>query len=226
MSTKKQRKSMKKIRRRLPQYFTDQCGEKVNRRYLSDYDIERQMEMVSVVKDWKEMRVRLEQLALKTYQSAQYLEQMRGTGMAERGNMQITSFDGLSKIEIAASWKIVLDDRAIEAKRMMVDYVKQGLGEVKDFAHRQAVLAIIEDTFTPTSGGCLRNAMVVRLLNYNIKAKEWQDACALLRSAMQSIRGKTYLRINVRKSINDDWQMIRLDMNDCLPDLHTQETTQ
>lgn len=216
----------KKQRRNVPAYLVDQNGERIPRKYVSDYDIERQMELESNVKEWLAERERLENLAEKTIQSAKYLEALRGTGMAERGNMQITSLDGLKQMEIVTAWRIELDDRATEAKHAMVEYVKKGLEEVKDPSAKQTLLAIIKDTFTPTRSGCLRNAMVVRLLNYNIKAKEWQDACALLRSAMQSIRGKTYLRINVRKSINDDWQMIRLDMNDCLPDLHTQETSQ
>ncbi|NLC40163.1 MAG: DUF3164 family protein [Clostridiaceae bacterium] len=214
----------KKQRRNVPAYLVDQNGERIPRKYVSDYDIERQMELESNVKEWLAERERLENLAEKTVQSAKYLEALRGTGMAERGNMQITSLDGLKQMEIVTAWRIELDDRATEAKHAMVEYAKKGLEEVKDPSAKQTLLAIIKDTFTPTRSGCLRNAMVVRLLNYNIKAKEWQDACALLRSAMQSIRGKTYLRINVRKSINDDWQMIRLDMNDCLPDLHTQET--
>jgi len=216
----------KKQRRNVPAYLVDQNGERIPRKYVSDYDIERQMELESNVKEWLAERERLENLAEKTVQSAKYLEALRGTGMAERGNMQITSLDGLKQMEIVTAWRIELDDRATEAKHAMVEYAKKGLEEVKDPSAKQTLLAIIKDTFTPTRSGCLRNAMVVRLLNYNIQAKEWQDACALLRSAMQSIRGKTYLRINVRKSINDDWQMIRLDMNDCLPDLHTQETSQ
>jgi len=211
-------KPKKKNRRGVPAYLVDQTGASIPKKYVNDYDIERQMELESIVKDWRSERERLEKLAEKTKESAKYLEDLRGTGMAERGNMQITSLDGLMQIEITTSWRIVLDDRAIEAKHAMVAYVKKGLGDVKDFAHRQAVLAIIEDTFTPTKAGCLRNGMVVRLLNYKIINKEWQDACTLLRSAMQTQRGKSYLKVNVRPSTNADWEMIRLDMNSCLPD--------
>lgn len=207
----------KKQRRGVPAYLIDQGGESIPRKYVSDYDVERQMELLTVVKEWQAEREKLEQLALKTLESAQYLETLRGTAMAERGNMQITSFDGLMQIEIITAWRVVLDDRAIEAKYAMVEYVKKGLSTSKDDIHTQAVMAIINDTFTPTKAGCLRNGMVVRLLNYNIQAREWQDACALLRAAMQTCRGKSYLRVNVRSSINDTFEMIRLDMADCLP---------
>jgi len=211
-------KQAKKQRRKVPQFFTDQSGDSVSRKYLSDYDIERQLELQSVVKDWLAERDRLEALAAKTFASAKYLEDLRGTGMAERGNMQITSFDGLTKIEIAASWRIVLDDRAIEAKHMMINYVNLGLGDVRDADHQQAVRAIINDTFTPTASGCLRNAMIIRLLNYKISAPEWLKACAMLRDSMQTTKGKAYLRVWTRSSLNADWQMIRLDLNDCLPE--------
>lgn len=206
----------KKQRRNVPAYLIDQSGESIPRKYVNDYDIERQMELITVVKEWQTEREKLEQLALKTLESASYLEAMRGTSMAERGNMQITSFDGLMQIEIITAWRVVLDDRAIEAKHAMVEYVKKGLTDVKDQIHKQAVMAIINDTFTPTKAGCLRNGMVVRLLNYNIQTREWQDACALLRAAMQTCRGKSYLRVNVRDNIRSDWRMIRLDMADCV----------
>ncbi|MCK9185791.1 MAG: DUF3164 family protein [Candidatus Cloacimonetes bacterium] len=218
MTTKKTQKPKKKQRRGVPAYLTDQSGESIPKKYVQDYDVERQMELESVVKEWLAERERLEKLADRTMASASYLEALRGTAMAERGNMQITSFDGLMQLEITTAWRIILDDRAIEAKHAMVEYIKKGLGDVKNVAERQAVLAIIEDTFTPTQAGCLRNGMVVRLLNYKILAQEWQDACTLLRAAMQTIRGKSYLRVKTRTSTRADWEMIRLDMNSCLPE--------
>ena len=218
MTTKKTQKPKKKQRRGVPDYFVDQKGDNVPKKYVQDYDMERQLELESVVKGWLAERERLEKLLERTMESATYLEGLRGTAMAERGNMQITSFDGLMQLEITTAWNIVLDDRAIEAKHAMVAYLKKSLGDVKTFEDHQAILAVIEDTFTPTKGGCLRNAMVVRLLNFKILAQEWQDACTKLRAAMQTIRGKSYLRVNTRPSIQGEWQMIRLDINSCFND--------
>ena len=197
--------------------MVDPAGFAIPRNRVSKYDRLRDREVRRLTKAFAAERLRMEGLMGKVLESIERVKAERGTGVAERGNIQFSSFDNLMRVEVVTRYKIELDDRALDAKRMMVDYVTKGLDDVKDAQHRQAVLALITDTFTPTRGGCLRANMVVRLLNYKIMAKEWQSACAVLREAMETYRSKSYVNVSTRESHQDDWSTIRLDLADCWP---------
>lgn len=195
----------------------DASGEMVPVKYVPAYDRLRDREVRRVVKAFSAERERLEKLMGKVLGTVEKLKVARGIGVAGKGNIQFSSFDNLMRVEIVTRYKIELDDRALQAKQMMVDYVMAGLKDVKDHNHKQAALQLINDTFTPTKSGCLRSNMVVRLLNYRIVAREWQAACAVLREAMVTSRSKSYLNVSTRESHQGEWSTIRLDLADCWP---------
>lgn len=66
MTTKRTQKPKKKNRRGVPDYFVDQKGDNVPKKYVQDYDMERQLELESVVKGWLAERERLEKLVERT----------------------------------------------------------------------------------------------------------------------------------------------------------------
>lgn len=193
-------------------------GESVPIGWVPAYDKLRDRKVRQVVKMYHDERERLETLMVKSLAVVQEIMQARGNGIAERGNFQVSSFDNLMRVEIVTRYKIELDDRALKAKQMMLAYINECLADVKKSDEKIALLAIITDAFTPTSGGCLRANMVVRLLNYKIRAKAWQDACEVLRQAMVTNRVKSYINVSTRATHQDEWSVIRLDIADCWPE--------
>lgn len=193
-------------------------GESVPVAWVPAYDKLRDRKVRQVVKLYQAERERLEELMVKSLAVVQEIMQARGNGIAERGNFQVSSFDNLMRIEIVTRYKIELDDRALKAKQMMLEHFNQCLTEVSKSEERIAMLQMITDTFTPTRGGALRANMVVRLLTYNFKSKLWQDACAILRQAMQTNRVKSYINVSTRGTHQDEWSVIRLDIADCWPE--------
>lgn len=193
-------------------------GEIVPVAWVPAYDKLRDRKVRQVVKLYQAERERLEELMVKSLAVVQEIMQARGNGIAERGNFQVSSFDNLMRIEIVTRYKIELDDRALKAKQMMLAYINECMADVKNSDQRIAMMQIITDAFTPASGGCLRANMVVRLLNYKIRAKAWQDACEVLRQAMQTNRVKSYINVSTRGTHQDEWSVIRLDIADCWPE--------
>ena len=218
LATKEKNKAAKK-----PRVMVDASGIEVPAAYVPKYDKLRDREVRKLVRIFEDERKRLEGVMRTALETVEKIKEARGEGVAERGNFQVCSFDGLARVEIVTRYGILLDDRALEAKRMMVEYVMAGLADVKDHNHRQAVLQVITDTFTPARNGCLRANMVVRLLNYKIMAKEWQAACAVLREAMTTSRSKSYINVATRRTHQDEWRTIRLDLADCWPAGYTVE---
>jgi len=197
--------------------MTDAAGKEVPVEYVQKFDRLRDKKVRRIVTSFTKARKALETLMAGTLAEVETLITERGVGVADRGNVQISSFDGMMRVEIVTRYSIILDDRAIEARRMMRAYLGQGLEQIHDFGPRQAALALVDDAFTPSRAGSLRTAMVQRLLNLKIIAPEWRDACEVLRSAMETYRGKSYLNVSVRPSRQQDWETIRLDIADCWP---------
>lgn len=199
-------------------HMMDGSGNWVPVKWVPKYDKLRDREVRRMVKAFDAERARLEGLMDKVLATVQKLKKARGTGIAEKGNIMFSSFDNLARVEIVTRYRIELDDRAMLAKKMMLDYVNECLADVKNGDERVAVMQIITDAFTPNRGGCLRANMVVRVLNYKIRAKAWRAACDVLRDAMSTSRSKSYVNVSTRESQQSDWSVIKLDIADCWPE--------
>lgn len=201
-----------------PGKMIDASGDQVPLKWVPAYDQLRDRKVKQLVKLFDNERKRLEGCMDKALKIVEEISEARGAGIAERGNFQASSFDNLCRVEVVTRYRIELDDRALQAKQMMLDYVKEGLVDVKDAGHRELLLQLINDTFTSTNGKTLKAAMVIKLLNYKITAKRWREACDVLRSAMQSHRAKSYINVSVRDGHQAEWQTIKLDLADCWPE--------
>jgi hypothetical protein len=198
--------------------ITDSTGYPVPVANVDKYDLLADREVRRVAAQFLAERKRLEELMRRVIETIKKLVVARGTGVADRGNMQFSSYDRLMRINVVTDYKMELDDRAKDARQMMMAVATEGLDDVKNFASKQALLAFIEDVFTPNKSGFIRSGMVWRLLKLKIVSHKWQEACALLRSAINTHRAKSYVTVSVRQSYQNDWENIRLEWSDCWPD--------
>lgn len=198
--------------------IADSTGYPVPVANVDKYDLQADREVRKVVKTFAAERSRLEALMVQVIEVIKKLVEVRGIGVADRGNMQFSTYDRMMRLKVVTDYSMELDDRAKDARRMMMAIATEGIEEVKNFAGKQAMLAFIEDVFTPNKSGFIRSGMVWRLLKLKIMLPGWQEACAVLRSSMDTHRSKSYITVATRGSYQDDWVTLRLDIADCWPD--------
>ncbi len=198
----------------------DSMGNAVPVRYIPKYDRERDRIVKRIHARWLKARADLEKVMVETLGDLEKLAIARGEAgvqMAEKGNMQVSSFDGLTTVSINVRYEIHLDDRVKQARDLMLEYAKS-LASQLGGEDAQALLELIDEAFQATRSGSLSVARVLSLMRRNITAPKWQHAKKLLEESMETRRGKSYVRVEQRPSRQHDPIPVRLDIADCWPD--------
>ena len=104
--------------------------------------------------------------------------------------------------------------------------IKEDLGKRGNFSARSfdALLQgafllkqMIEAAFKVDRLGFLPRSEVAKLLSYKVGDAGWNEGADILRQAQTTERGKQYLTVETRRSLNHDFTPIRLDVADCWP---------
>jgi len=198
--------------------ITDSTGYPVPVANVDKYDLLADREVRKVVKAFAAERGRLDQLMRKVIDAIKKLVEERGSGVADRGNMQFSTYDRLMRINVVTDYSMELDDRAKQAREMMMAVATKGLQDVKGFASKQVLMAFIGDAFEKNKKGFVRTGMVWRLLKLKVIDHDWQAACAMLLSSMNTHRSKSYVTVATRESYQSDWVTLRLEWSDCWPE--------
>ena len=77
---------------------------------------------------------------------------------------------------------------------------------------------MIEAAFKVDRLGFLPRSEVAKLLSYKVNDASWNEGADILRQAQTTERGKQYLIIETRPSLQKDFAPIRLDIADCWPE--------
>jgi hypothetical protein len=200
----------------MEQTMTDAMGNVVPTRYVKPYDRVRDAQVRLIVADWLRQRAALEDLVARTLGRLAKVVAARGGDVADKGNIQVSTFDGLLTVSCDQRYDIHLDDRVKQARDMLLDYARGIAGKV-DGDDGQALLAIIEETFRPSANNLLSSARVLSLMRMEVRAQVWRDAIEMLRQSIETRKGKRYLRVSVRPDRQHDAVPIRLDAANCWP---------
>lgn len=198
----------------------DGMGVAVPIRYVPKHDRDRDRIVQRIFKRWQDARQRLEKVMTDTLSDLEQVLEIRedvGIAASQKGNVQVSSFDGLTKVACNVNYEIVLNDRVKRAREMMLEYARSIAGQL-DGDDGQVILELIDEAFQVSSTGNLSQGRVLSLINRNINAKPWREAVELLRQSIETRRGKSYLRVEHRKSRQHDPEPIRLDIAACWPD--------
>lgn len=208
------------------QTMTDSMGAEVPIRYVSKYDRERDRIVQRIKTRWEKGRQELEKIMADSLADLEKLAQARGEAGLDvagaKGNMQVSSFNGLTTVGLVVRYEIHLDERVRQARDLMLDYAR-GLAAKLGGDDAQALLELIDEAFQATRSGSLSVSRVLSLMRRDIKAKQWQEAKRLLNESMETRRGKSYLRVDHRSSRQHDPVPIRLDIASCWPEQDKEE---
>ncbi len=203
-----------------PKFMTDSDGNQVPIKHVNAWDRLRDRKVRAIHSRWSKTREALEkcmEACLRDLQDLQGARALLPNGdLAPRGNFSVTSFDGLIHVQIKQHYRIMLDDRSIQARDIMLDFAKRIVGRIEG-VDAQFLYQLVEDTFKPTSSGALPVGKVLSLLRYKIKDMAWIRARDMLADSIKPERGKAYLIVGVKADHQHDLKTIRLDAADCWP---------
>lgn len=194
----------------------DSNGNDIPLRYVSKYDKAKDKAVRKILARFRKARKTLEEVVRECIAD---LDELAGAkeSLGEKGNFSARSFDGLVEVSIRQHYNILLDERVVRARELMLGYVEGVLAKIggKDAA---ALKLIVAEAFRANAQGFLSTGKILALLRMEIDNADWREAKAILQESLKPQKSKRYLRCETRRSTQEDFRAIRLDISDCWPE--------
>lgn len=198
----------------------DSMGAAVPVRHVTQYDRTRDASVRRIYARFLKAREQLEKVMAESLADLEKVAKARGDAgieLAEKGNLQVSSFDGLITVGLNVRYDIHLDERVIRARELMFACARRIAAKLNS-EESKLLEVLIDEAFQPTRSGALPVARVLSLMRREVNDPEWKQAKQLLSECMETRRGKSYLRVEARSDRQHDPVPIRLDIADCWPE--------
>lgn len=198
----------------------DSMGAAVPVRHVNQYDRTRDAVVRRTYARWQKARAYLEKVMADSLADLEKVAKARGDAgiqLAEKGNLQVSSFDGLITVGLNVRYDIHLDERAVRARELMFACARRIAAKLNS-EEAKLLEVLIDEAFQPTRSGALPVARVLSLMRREVNDPDWKEAKQLLADSMETSRGKSYLRVEARPDRQHAPVAVRLDIADCWPD--------
>ncbi len=195
----------------LNEYMTNGQGYLIPKEQVSQIDQLRDQlieELFTKAKQYKQTIEEIKQTTLKEIESflflcaGEYKVKLGG----KKGNVSLTSFNGLKRVQIKTQAKIAFNEGAKMAKELIDECIQEW-----SFGADSKIVALIEHAFQTDKQGNMNITRVLSLRKLAIKEIKWQKAMELLTDAMQVIGSKKYINFYTRETHEDGWEIMNLD---------------
>lgn len=193
----------------------DSNGNDIPLKYVSKYDKAKDKAVRRILYRFKVARSMLESVVSQTIAELQALAQTKES-LGAKGNFSARSFDGLIQVSIRQQYNILLDERVVHARELMLGYVTGVLAKVGE-NDAKALRLIVAEAFKTNAQGFLSTAKIMSLLRMEIDNPDWHEAKRILQDSIKPQKGKRYLICETRQDTQHDFAPIRLDAADCWP---------
>ena len=194
----------------------DANGQAVPVKYISKYDKLRDRITRRIEARFRKARTALEAVVRESITDLDELAKCKES-LGAKGNFQARSFDGLIQVSIRQQYNILLDERVVKARELMLGYVGGVLAKIGG-NDALALKLIVAEAFKANAQGFLSTGKILALLRMEIDNADWREAKAILQEAIKPTKGKRYLACEVRRNTQADFRQIRLDIADCWPE--------
>jgi hypothetical protein len=134
-------------------------------------------------------------------------EKYGGRRGGAKGNITLTSYDGLRKVVVQVQDRLTFGPELQIAKEL-VDSCISGWAQ----GANDNIRALVEHAFQVDREGRINRASLFQLRRLSIEDEEWQAAMAALSDAIRVIGSKAYLRFYERDDPKGRWQPITIDL--------------
>ncbi|MGX1259823.1 DUF3164 family protein [Sinorhizobium fredii] len=133
----------------------------------------------------------------------EYGEAKRGA----KGNKTFMSFDGLMKVQVQVQDYVDFGPQLQIAKSLVDECLNEWAAD-----SRPEIRAIVTRAFNTDKTGQINRAEIFMLLRLDIEDSRWKRAMEAIHDAMRVVGSKTYVRCYERRSIDDNWQAVTIDL--------------
>lgn len=134
-------------------------------------------------------------------------EKYKVTKGGKKGNLTLTSFDGLTKIQVSIADYISFGPQLQVAKTMIDECIKdwsQGTnGNIR---------ALVDHAFRVDKNNRVNTGAILGLRRLNITDDRWKQAMDAITDSIRIVSTKQYIRFYQRPSPEAEWQAVDLDI--------------
>ena len=194
----------------------DSNGNDIPLKYVSKYDKAKDKAVRKILARFVKARHALESVVAETVAELNELAATKES-VGAKGNFSARSFDGLIQVSIRQQYNILLDERVVRARELMLGYIEGVLAKVGG-NDAQALRLIVAEAFKANAQGFLSTGKIRSLLRMEIDNDDWREAKRILQESIKPQKGKRYLVCETRISTQMEFEAIRLDIADCWPE--------
>lgn len=124
-----------------------------------------------------------------------------------KGNVTLTSYDGLFKVQVQVADVIELGPELQVAKSLIDECLTEWAS-----GSGAELRAIVNRAFSVEKEGQINRNELLRLMQVNITDPRWVQAMEAIRASMRVIGSREYIRFYRRDRIDGAWQAVTLDL--------------
>lgn len=125
----------------------------------------------------------------------------------KKGNMTLTSYDGLTKVQVSVADFIQFGPQLQIAKNLIDGCIKEWGDGGND-----NIQALVNHAFRVDKANQVNTQAILGLRKLNIQDAKWKQAMEAITDSMKVIASKQYVRFYQRPSIEAQWKPVSLDI--------------
>lgn len=141
--------------------------------------------------------------ALQSMLHEQYQAKLGGP----KGNITLSSYDGQLRVSVCMGKGITFGPELQVAKSLLDDLFEQWAEGAN-----ANLKTIVMESFDVGQEGKLSTTKILGLRRHNVDAPEWKRAMDAIADSIRIDSTKAYLRLHVRETPEQSWQMLPLDL--------------
>lgn len=127
----------------------------------------------------------------------------------EKGNVSLTSYDGLLQVRLQVQERFTFGPELQAAKALVDEY----LTELTDDSD-PVLRGLVHHAFRTDNAGLINRAELFRLLRYDIEDARWQSAMRAIKDSIRVEGSKEHVRFYQRPTARAKWEAVTIDVAD------------
>lgn len=134
-------------------------------------------------------------------------QEYKATLGGQKGNVTLTSFDGLMKVQVQVQDQIDFGPELQAAKSLVDECLRDWSAD-----SRSEIRALVTRAFQVDKEGKINRAEIFMLLRVEIEDERWKRAMDAVRDSIRIIGSRTYVRFFERDAADGPWRAITIDL--------------
>lgn len=130
----------------------------------------------------------------------------------KKGNITLTSYDGLLKVTVQVQEQIAFGPELQVAKKLVDDCIAEWAEGA-----RVEIRALVEHAFQVDTEGKINRAALFALRRVAIEDDRWEQAMEAITDSMRVIGSSTYMRFYRRSQPDHSWEPVTIDLASATP---------